>query len=91
VRHAPQSADEAAAAGLVGHRPGILARRSHGISAKRVMTDNAFTYVKNRSLRELLASRGVSHRTTKPRRPRTAPDSVAQGMLGWRYPGTDEA
>ena len=28
---------------------------SHGIVAKRLMTDNAFNYVKNRSLRELLA------------------------------------
>ena len=27
----------------------------HGITAKRLMTDNAFSYVKNRSLRELLA------------------------------------
>jgi transposase InsO family protein len=44
---------------------------SHGIIAKRVMTDNAFTYVKNRSLRELLADRGISHRTTAPYRPRT--------------------
>ena len=44
---------------------------SHGIVAKRVMTDNAFTYVKNRSLRELFAKRGISHRTTTPYRPRT--------------------
>ena len=31
---------------------------STGITAKRLMTDNAFSYVKNRSLRELLADRG---------------------------------
>src|ERR671935_145827 len=43
----------------------------HGISAKRLMTDNGFSYVKNRSLRELLASRGIRHLTTKPYRPRT--------------------
>jgi len=43
----------------------------HGISARRLMTDNAFTYVKNRSLRELLAARGVRHLTTQPYRPRT--------------------
>ena len=30
-----------------------------GITAKRLMTDNAFAYVKNRSLRELLARRGI--------------------------------
>ncbi|MGH8722357.1 MAG: IS481 family transposase, partial [Burkholderiales bacterium] len=42
-----------------------------GIVAKRLMTDNAWTYTKNRSLRELLAERGVRHLTTRPRRPRT--------------------
>ena len=36
-----------------------------------VMTDNAFTYVKNRSLRELLAAHGIRHLTTQPYRPRT--------------------
>jgi transposase InsO family protein len=44
---------------------------AHGITAKRLMTDNAFTYVKNRSLRELLADRGIRHLTTQPYRPRT--------------------
>jgi transposase InsO family protein len=44
---------------------------SHRISARRLMTDNAFSYVKNRSLRELLASRGIRHLTTEPYRPRT--------------------
>ena len=38
----------------------------HGITARRVMTDNAFTYVKNRSLRELLRTRGIRHLTTQP-------------------------
>jgi transposase InsO family protein len=44
---------------------------SHGILAKRLMTDNAFSYVKNRSLRELLASQEIKHITTKPYRPQT--------------------
>ena len=44
---------------------------SRGITAKRLMTDNGFSYVKNRSLRELLASRGIQHLTTEPYRPRT--------------------
>ncbi len=35
------------------------------------MTDNGFSYVKNRSLRELLAERGIRHLTTEPYRPRT--------------------
>jgi transposase InsO family protein len=43
----------------------------HGIVAKRLMTDNAFTYVHNRSLRELLTRRGIHHLTTQPYRPRT--------------------
>ena len=43
----------------------------HGIVAKRLMTDNGFSYVKNRSLRELLAKRGIRHLTTEPYRPRT--------------------
>jgi transposase InsO family protein len=43
----------------------------HGIVAKRLMTDNAFSYVKNRSLRELLARHRIRHLTTKPYRPRT--------------------
>jgi len=43
----------------------------HGIQPRRLMTDNAFTYVKNRSLRELLAAHGIRHLTTQPYRPRT--------------------
>jgi transposase InsO family protein len=43
----------------------------HGISARRLMTDNAFTYTKNRSLRELLNTHGIRHLTTQPYRPRT--------------------
>ena len=43
----------------------------HGIHARRLMTDNAFSYVKNRSLRELLAAHQIRHLTTQPNRPRT--------------------
>jgi len=43
----------------------------HEITARRLMTDNAFSYVKNRSLRELLAARGIRQLTTEPYRPRT--------------------
>ena len=42
-----------------------------GIVAKRLMTDNGFSYVRNRSLRELLARHGIRHLTTQPYRPRT--------------------
>jgi transposase InsO family protein len=44
---------------------------AQGIVAKRLMTDNGFSYVKNRSLRELLARHGIRHLTTEPYRPRT--------------------
>jgi transposase InsO family protein len=55
---------------------GFLARSldyfaHHGITVSRLMTDNAFNYTKNRSLRELLAARAITHRTTRPYRPRT--------------------
>jgi transposase InsO family protein len=43
----------------------------HGIEAKRLMSDNAWSYTLNRSLRELLAERGIRHLTTRPHRPRT--------------------
>jgi transposase InsO family protein len=43
----------------------------HGVVAKRLMTDNAFAYVHNRSLAELLASHGIRHLRTEPYRPRT--------------------
>jgi transposase InsO family protein len=43
----------------------------HGIVAERLMTDNAFTYTKNRSLRQLLDRRAISHLRTRPYTPRT--------------------
>jgi transposase InsO family protein len=42
-----------------------------GIIAKRLMTDNGFSYVKNRTLHQLLAGSGIRHLTTEPYRPRT--------------------
>jgi transposase InsO family protein len=49
----------------------LLFFAAQGITARRLMTDNAFSYVKNRSLGELLGARGVRHLTTEPYRPRT--------------------
>jgi transposase InsO family protein len=45
--------------------------RSHGIVAKRLMTDNAWIYVRSRAMRQLLTSHEIRHLTTKPYRPRT--------------------
>jgi transposase InsO family protein len=42
-----------------------------GVIAQRLLTDNAFTYVHNRALRELLAEHDVRHLRTRPRRPQT--------------------
>jgi len=44
---------------------------SHGIVAKRLMTDNAWIYVRSRAVGELLARNEIRHLTTKPYRPRT--------------------
>jgi transposase InsO family protein len=43
--------------------------RAHGIEPRRLMTDNAWSYTLNRSLRELLAERGIAHVRTPKRRP----------------------
>ena len=43
----------------------------HGIEAKRLLTDNAWQYTHNHSLRQLLETRAIEHKTTRPYRPRT--------------------
>ena len=43
----------------------------HGIVAKRLMTDNAWIYVKSRDFQQLLTGNEIRHLTTKPYRPRT--------------------
>ena len=43
--------------GFVERALGFFA--AHGITAKRLMTDNGFSYVKNRSFRELLVREGI--------------------------------
>jgi transposase InsO family protein len=44
---------------------------AHGIVAERILTDNAFVYVKNSSLAALFEERGIRHLTTQPYRPQT--------------------
>jgi transposase InsO family protein len=44
---------------------------TRGIHPKRLMTDNAFSYIHNRSLRELLAARKIKHLRTQAYRPQT--------------------
>jgi len=42
----------------------------HGITARRVMTDGAWTYTHNRSLHQLLTDHGIRHIITPPYTPR---------------------
>jgi transposase InsO family protein len=42
----------------------------HGITARRLMTDGAFSYTHNRGLRQLLTERGIRHILTPPYTPR---------------------
>ncbi len=55
--------------GFVGRALAFYA--SHGITTKRLMTDNAWTYTKNSSLKELLQANDIRHLRTKPYRPQT--------------------
>ena len=50
---------------------GLAFFADHSIQTRRLMTDNAWSYVNNRSLRELLTARAIKHLTTEPYRPRT--------------------
>jgi transposase InsO family protein len=64
--------DDEKAATVTGFLERALAYfAEHGITVKRLMTDNGFSYVRNRSLHELLAREGIRHLTTQPYRPRT--------------------
>src|SRR2546423_15720919 len=62
--------DEKAATVTAFVERAIVFFAEHGIEPKRVMTDNAFSYVNNRSLRELFVARSIRHLRTKPYRPR---------------------
>ena len=42
---------------------------AHGIEPRRLQTDNAWTYTKNRAFADLLAARGIEHRRIPPRTP----------------------
>jgi transposase InsO family protein len=43
----------------------------HGIVAERLLSDNAWAYTHNRSLRALLRARAIEHKTIRPYRPQT--------------------
>jgi transposase InsO family protein len=64
--------NDAKAPTVVGFLERALAfYQSNGITPKRLMTDNAWIYVRSRAVRQLLAEHNIRHLTTKPHRPRT--------------------
>jgi transposase InsO family protein len=63
--------DERASTVAAFTRRALAFFESHGIHAKRVMTDNAFTYTRSSELRELLAANRIRHLLIQPRRPQT--------------------
>jgi transposase len=54
--------------GFVERALGFFA--GHGITARRLQTDNAWAYIHNRGLRALLAQRGIQQRRIPPRTPK---------------------
>jgi transposase len=71
LAYAELHADETAATVTAFVERALAFFAGQGIVASRLMTDNAFAYVRNRSLLELLARRGIRHPCTQPYRPRT--------------------
>ena len=63
--------DERAATVTAFTRRALARFLEQGIVCERLMTDNAFAYVHNRSLRELLRRRAIRHIRTRPYTPRT--------------------
>ena len=61
--------DERAATVTAFIERGLAFYAAHGIEPKRLLSDNAFVYRRNRSLRELLARAGVRHLHIPIRRP----------------------
>jgi transposase len=59
----------------------------HGIVAERLLTDNAWTYARNRSLTQLLHRRAIIHKRTRPYTPKTNGKVCVSGSFGrprWR-------
>jgi transposase InsO family protein len=63
--------DERAATVTAFVERGLAHFAKHGIKPQRLLSDNAYSYRKNRSLRDLLERHGIRHRFIRPRRPQT--------------------
>ncbi len=80
------------AATVTAFVPRALAWFEHqGARPRRLMTDNAFSYVKNRSLREVLARRGVRHLTTEPYCSRSSTKNTARSLRTRGVTGSNDA
>jgi len=80
--------DELAASTVSFVAEAVAFFEAQGVRVERVMTDNAMTYVKSRSLAALFAHLGVRHIRTRPRRPQT--NGKAERFIGtlqreWAY------
>jgi transposase InsO family protein len=71
LAYAEIHSDERAATAVGFLKRALAFYEQHGITGKRLMTDNACAYTRSRALRQLLAEREINHLTTKPYRPRT--------------------
>jgi transposase InsO family protein len=75
---------------------GFLARAAAwfadlGVRIERVMTDNAFAYIKSKAFRDTLANLGARHLTTRPYTPRTngkAERFIQTCLREWLYART---
>ena len=71
LAYAEIHSDERASTAVAFLQRALAFYAAHGIQARRVMTDNAYTYIRSRALRELLARNRIHHLTITPYRPRT--------------------
>jgi transposase InsO family protein len=71
LAYAEIHSDERAATAVGFLKRALAFYEQHGISGKRLMTDNAWAYTRGRVFRKLLAECEIKHLTTKPYRPRT--------------------
>ena len=63
--------DERAGSVLAFVEHALAFYRSHGITIRRILTDNAWSYTHNRALAELLDRERIQHKTIRPYRART--------------------
>jgi transposase InsO family protein len=71
LAYAEIHSDERAATAAAFLERALTFYAEHGITVRRLMTDNAWAYTRSRAVRQLLARSHIRHLTTEPYRPRT--------------------